>query len=797
MRQYITSIAAGLFILIATPCFSQTAEQLKMLKEYQNNQKDKGTKSNITPNNEDSKDKTRTDKKESSIELPKEKSERESRLDKSILELTRPELMYDSISYEIDRIKLMRNRNKIFGHEIFNNKNITFTPSINIPTPTDYILGPSDQVFIDVWGDTQESYDLKISPDGNIVIPQIGLINLSGLTIAQAQNLISERFSRNIEGIEDGSTKIKIALGNIRSIKVDIIGEATVPGTYTLPSLASLFNAIYAAGGVNDIGSVRNIKLHRNGKEIAQLDIYDYLLNGNNKANIRLEDNDLITIEPYENIVSLTGKVKRERKYELKKGETIAHLLKYAGGMTGDAYSETVNLNRKTGRQYELFTLPQKDFETFVIKDRDSVVVGEVSKDFANKVYISGSIWRPGEYAISDNVATVGDIIALADGLKDDAYTERAQIIRITPDRTKEVIAINIKKILSGQTPDVLLYKDDSISILSADSLRQKRTISIKGELNNPLNNVEFYDNMTIEDAIMKAGGLTDAASNARLEVVRRIKNPNSTEVSERKATIFGFTIPETLALTERENGFRLQPFDELFVRRSPGYSIQSPIFIQGQCTFPGEYSLESYDERISSLVKKAGGLTPTAYVKGAHLKRRMTKDEIIKIESVMRMMNNQGRNDTLTMNSSTDTNTMVQTYSVALDLENAIKNPGGYSDLVLQEGDQLIIPTYTNTVKVTGAVYSPNAVTYNPKMKVGDYIDMAGGYSLNARKKPFVVYMNGSIAVSKGRRLKIEPGSEIVVPSKRLKDPATLSEVIGITSSSISMLALIANLFK
>lgn len=782
-------MSIALFVMFHTMAssYAQTTEQLKMYEEY------KKAKGNDTGS--DAFDGGDVDDAPKARMRDKSDDEYSYADDYRVKTLTYAQK--DSIDRENEKKRILRDKHKVFGREIFDRKNINFAPSYNIPTPDNYVLGAGDQVFIDIWGDTQKSHELTISPDGNVMIPKVGMVSLGGLTVEKAQALLEKRLAENIESIESGSSNVKISLGRMRSIKVNIIGEANTPGTYTLPSLATLFNALYAAGGVTDIGSLRKIKLYRQGKEIAKLDIYDYLLNGNDKVNVRLAENDLIVVEPYENLVSVTGKVRRERKYETKGDETLAELLVLAGGMTGDAYVENLNVNRKTGRQYELFTVPRSDFNKFKLQDRDSIVVGEVVDKFANRVTISGAVWRPGEYALSENMATISDLINMVEGLREDAYQGRVQIIRVLPDRTKEVIPINIEKILSKEMPDVMLQKDDWVSVLSIDSLRQKRMVSLKGELNKPQDNIEFYDNMTIEDAIIIGGGLTDAASKARLEVIRRIRKPNSTEVTERKAEVFSFIIPESLTLSERASNFKLMPFDEVYVRRSPGYSEQVTVVVVGQVVFPGEYALLTANDRISTLVAKAGGLSPTAYVKGANLKRLVSKNDMERINAVNKMISSNSKiqsKDTMQI----DIKEMVSKYPVGIDLGAALDNPGGDADIVLQEGDELIIPEYNNVVKISGAVYYPNAVTYNPKMKFKDYIDMAGGYTTTARRKPFIVYMNGMIAaINSSKGLIVEPGCEIIVPSKIKNRPPSLAEIISVSSSAVSMMALVANLFN
>lgn len=799
MRRVIVCIIMAILTVSSVSLSSaQTAEQLKMYQEFQ---KQKGNDIKFKNLNGET-NQLNQQNQQNQLNQPANRNHRQTPLTNNqskiriidadtTLRLTIHEK--DSLDKEYLRMKLMRDKRQVFGREIFDRKNISFAPSLNIPTPSNYILGAGDQVFIDIWGDTQKSYDLVISPDGDIVVPQVGLMHIGGLTVSKAQALISKQFENSVEGLNSGSASIKLSLGTLRSIKVNIIGEAGIPGTYTLPSLASLFNALYSAGGVSDIGSLRDIKLFRHGKQIATLDVYDYLLKGDNKVDMRLEDGDLIVIAPYTGIVTLTGKVKRERLYEMKEGETLADLIEYAGGFDGDAYTESLNVSRSNGKQREIFTLPTSKFKEFTIQNRDSVSVGEVSDKYSNRVKIAGAVWRPGTYGISENVQTVADLIGVADGLKEDAYLGRGQLIRLQPDLTKEVIPFNISKLLDKTAPDILLQKDDSLSIVSIDKLRQARTVAIRGEVNDTTGTIPFVDNMTIEDAIMTVSGLKESASKARLEVFRRIKNPNSTTVSDRKAEVFSFTIPEDLSLVERAANFTLEPFDELIIRRSPGYSAQQQVFVEGEVLFGGEYAMTSSNETIVDLIKRAGGLTPEAYSKGASLKRLITKDDIERIKSLAKLSSKGGK-DTVFVD-----RIEIGTYeSVGINLEDALANPAGFNNVVLKVGDILTIPTYNNTVKISGAVNYPNTTTYIPKTKLKEYISMGGGYAKLARKTPFVIYMNGTVAAVRGGKIpKIEPGCQIVIPSRPQGENLRLGDIVGISTSVVSTMAMLTTMFK
>ena len=683
---------------------------------------------------------------------------------------------------------------RVFGRDLFNKKNLTFAPSMSVPTPPSYVLNGGDEVIVTVWGAAEGSYSLTVTPEGNVAIPGVGLVHVGGLTVSAAETRIKQKFASAMSGISDGTIHIKVTLGDIRSIKVNIVGEAFAPGTYTLPSLATLFNALYSAGGVTDIGSLRNIKLYRGGKQIAALDVYDYLLKGQTEVDMRLEDGDMIVVEPYANIVEITGKVRRPMKYELKKDEKMADLLVFAGDFAGDAYTGNVSVARRSGgRQFSMHTVGGPDFEAFVLADRDSVAVGEILKTYANKVSVQGAVWREGDYELSDKIKTVGDLLRIAEGLRDDAFAGRAQVVRTKPDKTLQVIPINAGKILAGEATDITLQKDDQVIVTSVEDLKETQTIGVKGEVNDP-RTIPYASGMTLEDLIVLTKGLRESASRARIEVARRIKTPGSTSPSSKRAELFQFTIPDDLSLTDEIANFTLQPFDEVFIRRSPGYSEQQNVFIGGEVAFQGEYTLPTTVCRLTDLVEMAGGLTPEAYIKGASLERAVTPFDVQRQKSLAELWrrNQQAaRGDTMSVKQMK----VGDFYPVGIDLSAAVADPSSNFNVVLKKGDRLIIPAYNNVVSISGAVYYPNATTYDPRLTVGDYIAMAGGYSPNARRKPFIIYMNGTVT-SRGSA-KIEPGCEIVVPSKPMPERMGVQGWVGISSSIVSMAAMVVSLLK
>lgn len=700
-------------------------------------------------------------------------------------------------------------KNQVFGREIFSNKNLSFEPNMNMPTPRNYPLSAGDEVLIDVWGDSELNLKLTLSPEGTIIIPNVGPVALSGLTIEEAENRIKQELGKIMWNLVDGkepNTFVSVGLGKIRSIKVNIVGEAVAPGTYTLSSLASLFNALYAAGGVNDIGSLRNIRVYRNNKEIANLDVYDYLLNGKYDTNIRLEDNDMIIIEPYEQLVNTHGKIKRNRTFELRKGETLEDLLKMAGGFTGDAFTEDVTIKRKSGSRYQIATVTAEEFPTFVLQDGDSLLVDSVIPFYDNRITITGSVWRPGEYELSPKVHTVKQLIKQAAGLKGDEFIGRAHLTRLNPDFTSTVIAIDIQGIMNGEIPDMELQKEDKLYIPSLFELREPYTVKVGGAVNNPDTVIPFSKNMTVEDAIILAGGLQESASTINVEVARRIKDPTADKSTNQVSKVYTVALSDELQLPSKSSGahadtlFTLEPFDEVFVRFSPGYEKQEVVKVNGEVTFAGDYALPYKNTRLSDIIAQSGGVTPDAYVRGASLKRQLTEDEIRQVETLLQLSNNNKQSkDSIALSL-----TNIKNYSVGIDLQQALTHPKSTYDLVLRDGDIIYIPQLQSTVKISGAVTYPNSITYTKGMSVRDCLSQAGGYNDTSRRYPIVIYMNGKVATTRKvgiffkRYPKIEPGCEIVVPSKSQRDRrANLAEILSITSSTTSIAAMLTSLIN
>lgn len=682
----------------------------------------------------------------------------------------------------------------IFGHNIFTNRNLSFAPSANLPTPVNYRLGPGDEVIIDVWGTNEATIRQTISPEGYINIPSIGLVNLNGMTVKEADNYMRRKLSQiyAVDGA-DSSSDIKLTLGNIRTIQVNVMGEVAVPGTYSISSFSNLYHALYRAGGVNNLGSLRDIQLVRNGKVYADVDVYDFILSGKGPGELILQEGDMIIVPPYKELVDIEGSVKRPMYYEMNEGETLQDLIDYAGGFSGDAYRNNLRVVRQNGREYQVFTVDEPDYKNFVLKDGDAVTVGAMIDRYENKLEIKGAVYRPGIYQLGNGINTVADLIRKADGLKGDAFTNRGLLHREREDLTLEVIPVDIMAILNGTAEDIALRRNDILYIPSIHELKDIGTITIEGEVARPGTFV-FEDNTSLEDIIMQAGGLLESASTVKIDVSRRIKNPQSMETPEAIAEIFSFAFKDGYII-DGDPGFILQPYDYVYVRKSPGYVAQSRVTVSGEVIFPGEYVLTNKNERLSDLVARAGGLNQWAYVRGARLIRSTLAEERNRTRAGMSILNS-ARDSINVANLDFD-----DQYSVGIDLEAALANPGSEADLVLRRDDILLIPEYINTVKISGNVMYPNVVGYNSDMTVRDYVTQAGGYGYRPkRSKAYVIYMNGTIARARSHsRGVIEPGCEIVIPQRRDKE-SKLSEIMSVatTSSSIAtMLATIYNIIK
>lgn len=688
---------------------------------------------------------------------------------------------------------------QIFGHNIFDNENLTFEPNINVATPNNYCLGAGDEVIIDVWGVSQKTIREIISPEGTVQIENLGPVYLSGKTVKEANNYLKNEFAKIYAGVtgETPNTQIKLTLGEIRSIQVNVMGEVVVPGTYTLSSFASVFHALYWAGGVNKIGSLRSIKVIRDGETVADVDIYDFIMEGRLKDDIRLQDGDVILVNPYQTLVQILGKVKRPMYYEMKPTETIATLLKYAGGFTGDAYKKAIRLVRKSGREHQIFNIDEMDYSVFRVEDGDVLTVDSVLDRFENRVEVRGAVYREGLYQLSGEVNTVKQLIKKAEGVRGDAFLNRAVISREYDDLTREMIAIDLKGLLNGVVADIPLQKNDILFIPSVQDLREETTVAIHGEVADP-GTYLYADKMTVEDLILQAGGLLEAAATTRVEVSRRVKDPKSTVFSGTIGQNFSFDLKDGLLVGEGSGSFHLEPFDEVYIRKSPAYHRQQTVTVAGEVLFSGNYALSKKNERLSDLITKAGGISSDAYAKGARLLRKMSEEELRRKEDVLRMAQMTSGGDSISVKKLD----LSDTYSVGINLEKALQNPGSDYDMVLREGDMLYVPEYVSTVKISGAVMYPNTVLYKAGEGWKYYVNQAGGFGNDARKRrAYVVHMNGTVSrLKSGGAKEIEPGCEIIVPSKAPKKKMSPAEIIGMGTSAASlatMIATLVNLFK
>ena len=681
--------------------------------------------------------------------------------------------------------------NDVFGRNIFNIDKLTFQPNLNMATPENYRLGPGDEVIVDVWGASQNTMRLEISPDGYVNITNLGPVYLNNMTIKDARQLLKQELGKIYA---DSANNIQVTLGNIRTIQVNVMGEVRAPGTYALSSLSTVFHALYASGGVSDIGSLRNVQVARGGKTIARLDVYEYIMKGQIQDDIRLQDGDVVIVPTYDELVKITGKVKRPMFYEMKNGESAATLLKCAGGFSSDAYKKSIRVLRKDGKEFSVKTVNDIDYSAFKLIDGDVVTVDSILNRFNNRLEVKGAVYHPGVFELSGSLNTVRQLVEKADGLLGDAFTGRAVLYRERENLTKEVLPVDIEGILKGTSPDIALQKNDILYIPSIHDLQDMGKVTISGEVNKP-GSYTYADHMSLEDLVITAGGLKESASLVRVDVSRRIRDPKGTTEPDMIGQNFSFGLKDGFVV-DGEAGFELQPYDQVFVRRSPSYNEQVSVTVDGEVLYRGEYTLSTKSERLSSLIQRAGGVSRYAYVRGAKLRRVANEEELCRMEDVVKMVRREiGETLATSLGLKVDS-----TFTVGIDLEAALANPGGDADLVLREGDVLTVPEYNNTVKVNGAVMMPNTVSYAKGKSVKYYLNQAGGYSANAKKsQKFIIYMNGQVAEVKGSGKKqIEPGCEIVVPNKTKKlNFATVVSNATSFASLATMLASLATMMK
>lgn len=692
---------------------------------------------------------------------------------------------------------------KVFGRDIFNNKELTFEPNMNISTPQNYRLGPGDAVFIDIYGASQKTIESTVSPDGEVTIEGFGPVQVSGLTVEQANAKL-----RSTLGARYSSSKIKLTVGQTRTIMINVMGEVKTPGTYTLPAFATVFHALYMAGGTNDLGTLRNIKVYRNNRLVSVVDIYDYILNGKLTGNVRLADNDVISVGTYDCLVNVTGKVKRPMYYEMKKNESVGTLLKYAGGFTGDAYKKSVRIVRKTGREYSVYNVDEFDMSAFHLADEDSVSVDSILPRFSNMAEIKGAVFRPGMYQVGGGINSVRTLIESADGLREEAFTTRAVMHRMKEDRTLEVLPVDVEGILAGRVPDIPIRNNDVLFIPTKQEMMEEQTITIHGEVHYP-GIYKYADNETLEDFVLQAGGLKQTASTVKVDVSRRISNPKALTTDTIIARTYSFALKDGFVI-DGEQGFKLMPFDEVYVRRSPGFYKQQNVVVDGEVMFSGTYTLSKKNQRLSDMIKAAGGVNDRAYVAGARLERKVNESERKRMEDVLKTAKEQMENleiEAASENKKIDMKNsekikkfeIPETYPVGIELDKALANPGCDADIVLREGDRIIVPQYNGTVRINGEVMYPNTVGFEKGKKISYYIDQAGGFSNKAKKsQTYIIYMNGMIA-KMGHNAKPKPGCEIVVPAKNV-NKMTIAEkmTIGTSIASIAtMIATLANILK
>ena len=700
-----------------------------------------------------------------------------------------------------------KSEKKVFGRDIFNNEELTFEPAMNIATPDNYVLGAGDAVLIDIYGASQKTVEGTVSPDGFVVVEGFGPIQVAGLTVSQANSRVRSQL-----GARYSSSKIRLSVGQTRTITVNVMGEVKTPGTYTLAAFASVFHALYMAGGPNDIGTLRNIKVYRKNRLVSTVDVYDYILNGKLNGNVRLTDNDVIVVGAYDCLVNVTGKVKRPMYYEMKSSESVGTLINYAGGFTGDAYRKSVRIVRKSGSQYSIHNVNEFDMASFRMADNDSVSVDSILPRYSNMVEIKGAVFRPGMYQIGDDIYSVKTLLEHSEGVTEEAFTAHAVMHRMKPDRTLEALSVDVQGILDGTVADIPLKNEDVLFIPTRIESQVEQTIDIRGEVQYP-GTYKYAENETLEDFVLQAGGLKETASMHNVLVSRRVSNPHALSTDSVLAQTFKFSLKDGFVI-DGQQSFRLMPFDEVYIRKSPGYYKQQNVTIDGEVMFAGDYTLTKKNERLSDIFRRAGGGTDLAYIEGARLERKVNEAERTRLEEIAKMrkdeqqrimqeiaINNQRSIGEMTQVANLEEITEIpETYPVGIELDKALANPGGDDDIVLREGDRIYVPTYNGTVKIDGEVLYPNSVAFKDGKNAKYYIKQAGGYNRYAKKSmAYIIYMNGTVAkVNDGA--KIRPGCEIVVPQKAMNRKMSITEylAIGSTAASIATMgATLTNLLK
>lgn len=697
---------------------------------------------------------------------------------------------------------------KIFGADLFRNSNISFTPNLKIATPLNYILGPDDQVIINVYGNSVVNWKLEVTPEGNINIPGVGLLNVSGKTIEQATKDIRAKLATNNYAIGRG-TNVKVTLGDIRSIKVILVGEVAKPGTYTLPSLVTVFNALGAAGGPNDNGSFRQIEIIRNNKVIRHLDVYDFLTKGDQKDNISLQDQDIIRVPTYRTRVELAGEVKIPALFEVLPGETLQDVINFAGGFTDQAYTGRIKVTQIVDQQLHIGDIFESDYKNYIPLRGDKYFVEHILNRYENRVVIKGAVFRPGEYELQKGL-TLSQLIKNAAGLKEDAFTGRGVITRLKPDNSIEQISFNVLDIVN-KTTDITLQREDIVEIASIFDLRDKFTVSIKGEVRNP-GQFAFAENMSVQDLILRAGGFAEGASAKRIEVARRMANSDPLSANSAVATVFSVNVDRDLKSNDTK--FVLQPYDIVSIYTLPGYEIQKTVKVEGEVLYPGNYTIQKKNEKISDIIQRAGGLTASADVGGGTLKRDniailgIDKNKIDttglekeRIERLNRLQRNY--RDTLKTSSRDTSQAQLRNDYVGIDMKKIMQQPGSRTDLILEDGDIIRIPKQQQIVRVNGEVLYPSAVVYDKGKSFSSYVSNAGGYSPKALKRgAYIVYANGTVKATHkflffNTHPSVKPGSEIFVPVKPERKGLGATEIVGLTTGLASLGAIILGILS
>lgn len=781
-----------------------TLQQLQRMREKYEKQQSTGVLGNTMPTRESSTSRSRTGQSGAfNLLTPAEQPGMNGGIatDSKTLEQERLQNMYnESMFLFVDSIyllkqSLMPKKKEIYGHDIFKSQSLTFEPSANLATPLNYRLGPGDEVIIDIWGASQSTIQQVISPDGNIMVEDLGPVYLNGKTVQEADEYIKKVFSQIYSGLDgaDSNSSIKLSLGQNRSILVNVMGDVENPGTYQVSSFATVFNAIYMAGGVNDLGSLRNIKLYHENKEVATIDMYDYIRNGKVQDDIRLNDNDVVIVSPHSLLVNIDGRVRRPMFYEMTQEESLADLIDYAGGLESDAYKKDVRVIRMGDFQRQIFTVTKEQQASFKLSDGDSVYVDSIQLSFANMAEVRGAVYRPGKFQIDGDITTVKGLVEAAGGLKEDAFPARALLSRTNPDKTLTNLAIDIKGLMEGTAQDETLRNNDVLFIPSLFDVGEVKTFSVYGEVLFP-GDYRYADNTSIEDLILQAGGLKEDASLTKVDVVRRNRDKEAVEKTKSLAETFSFSISEDLSI--QDNDFRLEPYDEVYIRRSPGYSVNRRVIVEGEVTFPGYYSLATNNERLSDIMERVGQFSSEAYPEGARLERKMTDDERARMHDIAEIL---AGNDSIALAKAVEKLENMTTFDVGINLKEAVEKPGGAADIVLRDGDRIIVPVFTNTVKINGEVMFSNTTPFVKGKNLKYYIEKAGGYSQRAKKsKAYVVYMNGSVAKAKKRSSKlVQPGCEIVVPARQQRDGLTATEILSLGSTSASLATVVLALMN